>query len=121
MLRQHEKRGYELFIYHLPVTTEIALRAGVDFYNYPKFPSEIEFQDKADSVTCEVVNGGKRICSLTTKKIQADRSFETKFFCRLYKDKQPQGTEFKANVLKGAVSWGPRNVELELGDHEIAN
>jgi hypothetical protein len=35
-------------------------------------------------------------------------------------NKQPQWTEFKVNAKEYAFSWGSRNVNIELGEHPIA-
>ncbi len=37
------RRGQQpSFVWHLPVTTDVALRGGVDFYNFPKFIAQID-------------------------------------------------------------------------------
>jgi len=120
LLRQYFLHSFEAYIYHLPVTTEVALRGGIDFYNYPKFLAGIDFTDTADEVTCELTQGGQLICRLISSKIPATRSYEARFFCRLWQDRQPQGAEFKVNVREGADRWLPSTVRLELGDHPIA-
>lgn len=48
---------FEVHVWHLPVTTEIAYIAGVQIYNYPKFVSEIKYSDKNFSLALN----GKRI------------------------------------------------------------
>ena len=40
------KNCFFVYIHHLPVTTEFARMGGVHFYNYPKFLSEITFEDQ---------------------------------------------------------------------------
>ncbi len=120
LLRQYFHRSFEAYVYHLPVTTEVALRAGIDFYNYPKFLAGIDFSEDADEVACDLTHEGRRICRLVSRKLPANRSYEAKFFCRLYQDRQPQGAEFKVNVREGADRWMPSTVRLELGDHDIA-
>lgn len=120
LLRQYLLSTFEAYIYHLPVTTSVALRAGIDFYNYPKFLAGIEFADTADEVACDLTHEGKRICRLTSKKLPATRAYEAKFMCRLYQDRQPQCAEFKVNVREGTDRWAPSSIKLELGDHGIA-
>lgn len=44
------KKCFSTYIHHLPVTTEIARKGGVHFYNYPKFLSEITFQDQDEKL-----------------------------------------------------------------------
>lgn len=121
LLRQYAQRYFDVFIYHLPVTTEIALRGGVDLYNFPKFLASIDFIDAEDAVRCEVAGDGELICALEARKVDVAREIGMKFFLHLYQDRQPQWTEFDINGIKANMSWGPRNVRLELGtEHAIA-
>jgi hypothetical protein len=120
MLRQYFLNGFDVYIHHLPVTTEKALRWGVDLGNYPKFLGDIDFTDTSDQVACDIRHEGKRICKLTSKKLPATRSFNGRFICRLYQDGQPQHTELTLKVNEAADRWLPKTLQLELGDHEIA-
>jgi hypothetical protein len=52
------KQDYHAYIADLPVTTEVALYGGVDFFNYPKYLADISFKEE----------GGRRICALRDKK-----------------------------------------------------
>lgn len=117
MLRQYLAKFYYVYVYHLPVTTEIALRAGVDFYNYPKIIADIDFEDTAGGVRCTLTHEGQRILSMEGDKIPAGPFGEMKFMCQLYMNRQPQQAEFKLNVKQGKVAWGPDHgtVELDMG------
>lgn len=107
MLRQYFSRLFNVFVYHLPVTTEIALRAGIDFYNYPKFLAEIDFSDTPDTVACDLARDGERILTVTAPRVPARNMGEIKFLCNLYQYRQPQSAEFKLNVVQGAIEWMP--------------
>ncbi len=121
LLRQYLQDYYYVYIYHLPVTTEVALRGGIDFYNYPKFMADINFSDTADEVICELAERGQKILELRGRKIPAPRSSLIKFFCHLYQDKQPQYAEFKVNALEMGQVLGPADVSISFGDsHPIA-
>ena len=110
------------YILHLPVNTELALRGGVDLYNYPKFLASIEFSDTKDYITCDLKEKEDRIVSIKGKKIPAEKEAVMKFFCHLYQYKQPQYVEFKVNALRYGISMNPNNVELELGSlHPLAS
>jgi len=115
MLRQLLQNSFCTYIYHLPVTTEIALRGGIDLYNYPKFMASIDFEDTEEWVTCELAADDDLICRLRGRKIDANRSAVQKYFCSLYQFQQPQGAEFKVNARKLAMAMGPGNAELVVG------
>jgi len=119
-LRQLIQNSFYTYIHHLPVTTEIALRGGIDLYNYPKFLASIEFEDYAEWITCRLSENGQSICNLHGKKIPATRSGTMKFFCQLYQFKQPQSAEFKVNARQYAIVPGWKNSRIELGSHSIA-
>lgn len=45
LLTARHMRQQHAFIRHLLVTSDVALRGGVDFYNFPKFVAEIAFTE----------------------------------------------------------------------------
>jgi hypothetical protein len=110
VLRQFLDRLYGVFVYHLPVTTELALRAGIDFYNYPKFLADIEFSDTAEKINCDLSRGGERILSVSGPKLPTRELDEIKFICNLYHYRQPQSAEFNINPLQGVLAWMPGDV-----------
>ncbi len=114
--RQLVQNQYYTFIHHLPVTTELALRAGIDFYNYPKLICSIDFEDTGDWVACSLAEGGETICRLKGRKLSAGRSGIMKFFCQLYDEDQPQQAEMKINARRYSIMQGPGNAGLELGE-----
>lgn len=114
MLRQYFAGFFNVFVHHLPVTTDIALRAGRDFYNYPKFIGGIDFEDTETRIACNLSRDGERIMTITGEKVPACPMDEIKFFCNLYQYRQPQCAEFKINVLEGAMQWLPSNVSWEF-------
>ena len=121
MLRQYLQGYYYVYIYHLPVTTEVALRGGIDFYNYPKFLADIDFSDTEGEVICELGEKGEKILELRGRKVPAQRSSLLKYFCHLYQDKQPQTAEFKINAQEMAQALGSAGVSISFGDsHPIA-
>lgn len=120
MLRQLIQNAFDIYIFHLPVTTEIALRGGIEVYNYPKFLADIEFEEDDDRVQCEVSVGGDLICRTRGRKIPATRQGVSKFFCHLYQSRQPQGAEMKVNSKQYGFALGPGNAELVVGPrHEV--
>lgn len=121
LLRQLARSNYYTYIHHLPVTTDLALRGGIDIYNYPKFLAGINFSDTEGEVTCDLSENGEQILTLKGKKISANKSGIMKFFCHLYQSKQLQSAEFKLNGVKYGLVPGFGKASLELGStHPIA-
>ncbi|MHB8894576.1 MAG: acetoacetate decarboxylase family protein [Candidatus Geothermincolia bacterium] len=126
MLRQYFAGFFNAFVYHLPVTTEIALRAGRDFYNYPKFLAGIDFSDSGTGVTCDLSRDDEHVLTISGGKVPVSRLGEMKFICNLYQYRQPQQAEFKLNVIEGSINWLPKDVSWafnrssEIG-RELAN
>ncbi|MEM4447378.1 MAG: acetoacetate decarboxylase family protein [Candidatus Jordarchaeales archaeon] len=120
VLSQLRKRAFHVYIHYLPVDTEIALRGGVDYYNYPKFMAEFEWIDRDGEVACRLSEKGEHILTVSGKKVRAEKSRIMRFYTYLFMDKQPQWTEFRVNAEQHAVSWMPGKAKLELGEHPVA-
>lgn len=121
LLRQMVRMEYDTYFHHLPVTTEVALRGGVDYYGFPKFLASIDFSDTEEWVNCELKEGEELICALRGRKIQTPSNGILKFFCHLYQDRQPQTAEAKINARRYTLRFNPAHAELTLGpSHPIA-
>ena len=109
------------FIVHLPVTTTVALAAGVDFYNFPKFLADIDVAETNSARSCRLADGDTHILTLTTERIATPRSSRTSLFSHLYMDAQPQCAEVKMNAIETGICHRPGAARLELGDrHPVA-
>ncbi|MBI5309425.1 MAG: acetoacetate decarboxylase family protein [Actinobacteria bacterium] len=109
------------YVWHLPVTTELALKAGRELWNYPKFVAPIEFEQDAVTRTCRLSDQGERILTMRTRRIESDRSETTQLFTHVFQDGQPQRGEFKLRQQNSGQSLKPGTSVLELGDrHPIA-
>ncbi len=121
LMRQLIQFNFYPYIFHLPVTTEAALRWGIDFSGFPKFLASIDFTDSGDWLSCELKEGERLICRLRGRKISTPMNKVMKFLIRLYQFRQPQFTEFKMNARSLGISLNPKDVELEIGGvHPIA-
>jgi hypothetical protein len=105
------------YIQHLPVTTEVALRGGVDFYNFPKFLADIEFQADRNERTCRLAEGHEHILTLRGRRIPATKTTTIQQFCHLWMDGQPQSAEFKVHQHEVGTTIRPGAATLELGEH----
>lgn len=121
-LWQAERRGQmHSFILHLPVTTEIALRGGIDLFNFPKFLATIDFDDVGGDRRCRLAAGQKPILTLTGHRLAASRRERLQHFCHLWMDGQPQQAEFAVQRLQVGTSYRPGAAVLQLGeDHPVA-
>jgi hypothetical protein len=114
------KNIFSIYIHHLPVTTEIAHRGGVYFYNYPKFLAEITFQDKDENLEVTLKEKDNLILKILGKKLPLKKS--NRFQFHTYSTKE--------NIVMHTLvdGWAPRlgrmmmgNIaELELGEHRIS-
>lgn len=112
---------YDIFVHHLPVTTELACRGGIEFYNYPKFVASIDYREDARTRSCRLAEGAGEILTMTLDRPRGGSSAEIQLFCHLYQDRQPQGAEFKIHASQLAQTLTPGAARLELGrEHPIA-
>lgn len=107
ILRQYADRVFNIYIIRLPVTTEIALRGGVDYYNFPKFIAGIKFDDVAGRITCDLTRGEDRLLTMSGAKPSTGDLGQVKFLISLYQYRQPQHTEFNLRVPQGVIKWMP--------------
>ena len=119
-LSMMRKNVFPSYIHHLPVTIDISRRAGVHFWNHPKFLAEITFQDRGDDVDVSLGENGIPILKMSARKLVAKQSSGI----------QIHTFSIRENVvMHGLVDgWAPRfrkvmigNVaQLELGEHRIS-
>jgi len=112
-------RQMHAWVWHLPVTTEIARAGGVELYNYPKFIAGIEFEDGTTHRVCTLTEGDEHILTLRGERIRTPRSGRFQLFSHLFMDRQPQSSEFAFNALEMGLSMGPGDTFLELGDNHV--
>ena len=114
------KNVFHIYIQHLPVTTEIALKGGVHFWNYPKFMSDITFQDQGENMEIKLKEGDRFIFKMRAKKLPTKRSALFEFHTYSIKER----TVMHAFVDGKAPSLGSRMMgeiaEIELGEHPIS-
>ena len=121
MLGAARRGQYDVWVHHLPVTTDLACRGGVEFYNYPKFVGSIEFEEQGSRRRCRLGEGDETILTLDGPLVATPGQGETQLFSHLWMDRQPQSSEFKLNVLAGGRALRPGSAWIELGaSHPIA-
>ncbi|MBA7643249.1 MAG: acetoacetate decarboxylase family protein [Proteobacteria bacterium] len=119
-LKMMRKNLFPMYIHHLPVTTEIALKVGIHFYNYPEFMAKITFQDRDESLEVTLKEKDDLILKLLAKKLPLKRSAGFEFHTYSIKDNVVMHTLIEGWAPKfGAVRMGSV-AELELGEHGIS-
>jgi hypothetical protein len=115
------RRQLHAWVQHLPVTTEIARAGGVNFYNYPKFLANIEFEEKGGRRICRLGEGSEHILTLWGQQIPTSGSKQIQLFSHLWMDRQPQSAEFKINAIDMGMTMRPGAASLETGSsHPVA-
>ena len=62
------------FVRHEAVTSEVVLRGGVDFYNYPMFIAEVDVSETDEQSRYRLAEGKEHILTLSGKRIPTPRS-----------------------------------------------
>jgi len=114
------KNCFSVYIHHLPVTTEIALKGGVHFYNYPKFLSEITFQDQDDRLEVTLREEDELIFKMNAEKIPLNRSVQIEFHTYSIKDNMVMHTLVEGWAPQFGVKMMGNKAKLGLGNHRIS-
>ncbi len=119
-LRMAASISFEAFVWELPVTTDIALRAGIDIWGYPKFLGEIEFEEDETHVTCSLAERGEHILTLKVKK--STPKLKTYFDLNTYTVKDRELLFTSIQGISGSLgrSFIPGTAQLLLGEHELS-
>jgi Acetoacetate decarboxylase (ADC) len=120
-LRRFQVQGGSVFIWQLPVTTAIARDLGVEVAGYPKFLADIDFGAEGGLVTCRLAEGGRHILTLRLRHRSPRRRDERVRYepVTVKGDRLLRGLGI-SNIPRAAVTFNGRGVELELGDHPLA-
>lgn len=111
----------DVYVHHLPVTTDLAWRAGRVLWNFPKFVTPIDYEEDASSRTCRLSEDGEQILTMSMPKLPSSRTEQIQLLTSTYQDGQPQLGEFKLEAERYGWSLKPGAAQLELGrNHAIA-
>lgn len=108
-------RCYSVYVWHLPVTTEIARAGGMELYGYPKFIGDIEFRRSEGWTECSLAEKGKHILSLRGKALPASRGKPMKYITYSIKDGIPLVTNVCIDPVEFAQSRNGKAAGLEIG------
>ena len=110
-----------IYIHHMPVTTQIALDAGVEFSGFPKFIADIDIQDDGDWVSCDLNENGKKILTFRGRKLETNLSKRSYLQLINHRNGYLLKSEFVVSERKMGLSKNSNDVKLILGDDDIAN
>lgn len=110
------------YVWHLPVTTEIARRGGVEHYGYPKFIADIVFKRTPGNLTCTLAEGAETILTLKGKTLPTRPDKRTRIRSYSVKNGIPLATNIDINPLEFAQSMKRDAATLEIGSsHAICH
>jgi len=108
-------------VIHMPVTTSVALSAGVDFYNFPKSLADIEVVGTRAGPVCRVAQDGEPILTLAGAAIATPPGATRDVFSHLFMDGQTQSAQFRMRAVQQGVSRRPGAAQIVLGPrHPVA-
>ncbi|MBN1531065.1 MAG: acetoacetate decarboxylase family protein [Spirochaetes bacterium] len=111
LLRQYAARCYSAYVWHLPVTTEIARLAGVELYNYPKIIADIDFTRSDEHIQCTLSEKGVTILRLMGRVLKTGKGRVLRYRTHPVKD----GIPLIANV----ITLPHRYAESSRGDSAV--
>jgi len=123
--RSQLARSYHGYVASLPVSTEIAVHGGVDFFNYPKYLARMAFDTRAGRLECSVRDpaGDEPIASFSGARPATDRPSEpeqVEFFSYPVKDGRLLRARFVLNIHERASSLSGSAFRVRATDHPRA-
>ena len=101
ILRQLLANVFHAYVWHLPVTTEIARYGGVELYGYPKFLADITFTRQGGHLECALAEGGRSILTLRGRDLPTRPGKDARFKTYPVKD----GITLCGNVYTSHLSY----------------
>ncbi|MEM8831253.1 MAG: acetoacetate decarboxylase family protein [Cyanobacteria bacterium P01_G01_bin.19] len=110
----------QVYIHHLPVTTEIARKAGLKFGGYPKFLADIEFERDSQWVSCQLRADSQHILTLKGREGKFHNVARSRMQPITVRSEHMLRCELIVSERNQLESRSASDVHLELGDHPIA-
>ena len=121
-LRSFMAQGGSIYIWQMPVTTAVGRDVGVEVAGSRRFLAEIDFRAEAGLVTCRLAEGGRHILTLRLRHRPPRRRDERVRYepVTVKSDRLLRATSI-TRIPRAAVAHDGRGVELDLGDHPLAD
>jgi hypothetical protein len=110
-----------LYSHHLPVSTEIARVVGAEFAGYPKFVAQIEFEEDDRWVSCSLKAEEKEVLLVRGRKLDLAWTARRRVHPLTYRRGFILRSEFVINERQTGASRNEPDLQLQLGDHPIAD
>lgn len=119
-LRMSVSLSFEVFIWQLPLTSEVGLHAGIDIWGFPKFIADIDCGESDGMTKCTLAEEGKHILTLEVDKKPA--RMKTYFDYTFYSVKDNELLRTRINGISDSLgrSFRPGGARLVLGDHALS-
>jgi hypothetical protein len=114
------KNSFSVYIHHLPVTTEMARKVGIHFFNYPKFLAEITIQDQDENLEVTLREEDELILKMSAKKLSINQSAKTEFHTYSIRDNVVMHTLIDGSAPRYGLKMLGNKATLELGNHWIS-
>jgi len=122
MLKQMMSGNLSGYMWHLPVTTEIARHGGVVAYGLPKFIAGIDFKNNGQFIECELSEGKNKILNFKGKILKTSKGKIRRFKTYSLINGIPLVTNIHTNQVKFAKSSGKDSASIEIGvNHKICH
>jgi hypothetical protein len=122
MLKQMMSGNLSGYVWHLPVTTEIARHGGVVAYGLPKFRSDIDFKNNGQFIECELSEGKNKILNFRGKILKTSKGKSRRFKTYSLINGITLVTNIHTSQIKFAKSSGKDSASIEIGDsHKICH
>lgn len=108
------------YIFHLPVTTEIAREVGAEFAGYPKFMAEIDFEDDGNWLRCELKENNQCIFTISGRKLAGKASPRLRANPITYRNEYLLRSLFILSERETGESKSGEDIKIVLGEHKIA-
>jgi hypothetical protein len=120
VLRMAASLSFEVFIWQLPLTSEVGLHAGIDIWGFPKFLADIDFAEDERSVSCRLSENGEEILNLEVNKNAARMKTYFDYTIFSVKDRELLRTHVDGISSNLGRSFKPGAARLTLGDHAMS-
>jgi hypothetical protein len=108
------------YIHQMPVTTEIARDAGIEFLGTPKFLANIEIEEREDRVHCHLFEGTEHIFTLAGRIGTLKPSARSRIDLITRRKGYLLRWEWVLSEQSQSVSRNASDVSLELGSHPVS-